>query len=286
MKREKALFGPGGNGEAFALAGGKSTLQAPAFCASVGLDCYEYEAGQGVRGTREMFAAIGAQAKKHNISLSFHAPYFISLAGLETDKRLKSIDYIRESVDAANAMGADTVVIHCGGVAKITREEGMRLSKDTLERMLVDLGDRGVHYGLETMGKKNQLGTLEEMLELCAMSPLLYPVVDFGHLYARECGDMFRTADDYARLFERVAEVVGDDKARNMHCHFSQIEYTDKGEKRHVVFGNGVYGPSFEPLVETIARYSLTPRIICESAGTQAEDALAMKVYYLSLLDK
>ncbi len=282
--REQALFGPGGNGDAFALAGGRSTIDAPAFCAAYGLDAYEYEAGQGVRGTPELFATIGLAAKMHGISLSFHAPYFISLAGANSETRLRSLDYIRESADAANLMGADTIVIHCGGVAKMTREEGMALSRDTLSRVVSDLGDRGVRYGLETMGKKNQLGDVEEMLSLCTISPLFVPVVDFGHLYARDCGAVAFTADDYERIFYRVGEVLGAEIARNMHCHFSQIEYTDKGEKRHLTFGNGLYGPPFEPLAETIARLGLTPRIICESAGTQAEDALAMKRHYLAAL--
>jgi deoxyribonuclease-4 len=74
-----------------------------------------------------------------------------------------------------------------------------------------------------------------------------------------------------------VAEGLGDDKARYMHCHFSKIEYTDAGEKRHLTFEDAVYGPDFEPLAEAIVREGVCPRIICESAGTMAEDAITMK---------
>ena len=69
-----------------------------------------------------------------------------------------------------------------------------------------------------------------------------------------------------------------------MHCHFSKIEWTDKGEKRHLTFADTVYGPEFEPLIQAIAKDGLCPRIISESAGTQSEDALAMKNYYKKLI--
>ena len=134
------------------------------------------------------------------------------------------------------------------------------------------------------MGKQNQLGTLDEVLTLCKADTRLAPVVDFGHLNARDCGGVFVTADDYRRLFDKVATSLSDDKARYMHCHFSKIEWTDKGEKRHLTFADTVYGPDFEPLMEAIAKERLCPRIISESAGTQSEDALAMKNYYKSLL--
>ena len=62
------------------------------------------------------------------------------------------------------------------------------------------------------------------------------------------------------------------------------IEYTDKGEKRHLTFEDTVYGPPYEPLMEAIYRDGYSPRIICESAGTQAEDAFTMKSYYTKLI--
>ena len=92
--REKALFGPGGNIESFYAAGNKSTKEAPAFLASIGLDAYEFEAGNGLTAGEATLAAIGEQAALHGISMSYHTPYFISLSGIEIEKRLKSIGYI------------------------------------------------------------------------------------------------------------------------------------------------------------------------------------------------
>ena len=278
--RKQAIFGPGGNSESFYAAGNKSTLQAPAFVRAVGLGAYEFEAGNGLRGTPATFAAIGAAAKEHGIEMSLHTPYYISLSGTDPEKRLKSIDYIKQSLEAAELLSADTIVIHAGSAAKISREEAMALATDTLMRTVEAVGDTPIHLGLETMGKINQLGTLEEIITLCRLDPHFYPVVDFGHLNARERGNLFPDRDSYRRIFDAVANGLGDEKARYMHCHFSKIEYTDAGEKRHLTFDDTVYGPHFEPLAEALAMEKLCPRIISESAGTQTEDALAMQLAY------
>jgi deoxyribonuclease-4 len=155
----------------------------------------------------------------------------------------------------------------------------MKLSCDTLEKVIEAVGDTNIKLGIETMGKVNQLGTLDEVIEQCKVDPRYAPVVDFGHMNAREQG-LFTTADDYRRIFDRIAEGLGEKYALGLHCHFSKIEYTGAGEKKHLTFADSVYGPDFEPLMEAIAKDGWAPRIICESDGTQAEDAKVMKECY------
>lgn len=281
------FFGPGGNGDAFYATGRKSTLDAPAFVAAYGLDAYEYEAGNGLSASDDALRRVGAAAAAHGVAMSFHAPYFISLASTDPEKRQKSIGYIVTSLHAAQLLGAKTIVVHMGGVAKISRDKGMQYSRETLYDLLDTVPDNGVVIGLETMGKVNQLGTLEEVLSLCAMDKRLAPVVDFGHLNARECGNGgYRTRDDYIRTFDAIACALGDSVAMNLHSHFSKIEYTNAGERRHLTFEDMQYGPDFEPLMEAISALGVTPTIICESAGTQAEDALAMKRCYERIAGK
>ena len=283
--RKTAIFGPGGNSQSFYEAGFKSTVQAPLFVKALGLGAYEFEAGNGISAGEATLKKIGDAAREQGIELSLHTPYYISLSGTDPEKRLKSIAYIQASLTAATHLGADTIVIHSGSAAKISRAEAMSLAKDTLIKTLEAVGDTLIHLGLETMGKQNQLGTLDEVLELCALDPHFYPVVDFGHLNARECGGAFPTADSYRRVFDKVANALGDDKARYMHCHFSKIEYTAAGEKRHLTFEDNVFGPDFEPLATALALDRLCPRIISESAGTMAEDALAMQTAYLAAME-
>ncbi len=279
-----AKFGPSGSSESFYNEGFKHTYQSPAWLAARGLDAFEYSAGNGITGGISTFQKIGEEARKHHILLSFHTPYYISLSGVDPVKRLKSIEYIAKSVAAAEAMGADTIVIHAGSASKISRDEAVYLAKDTMYKALEALPDTQIRFGIETMGKQNQLGTLEEVLEICSISPRLCPVVDFGHMNARNVGGLFRSADDYRRVFDLIGKTLGYEYANTLHCHFSKIEYTAAGEKRHLTFDDTVYGPDFEPLMEAIAKDAYSPRILCESAGTQAEDALTMKRYYQSLL--
>lgn len=282
---KKATFGPGGNGDWFYSEGKKSTMQAPGWLREKGLDAFEYEAGNGITGGEATLRAIGEKAREHGILMSFHTPYFISLSGVDPEKRLKSIEYIQKSLWAANLLGADTIVIHSGSAAKISREEAMALSKDTLEKVAEAVGETSIRLGIETMGKVNQLGTLAEVIEQCKVASIYAPVVDFGHLNARNIGDLFPDVDSYRRVFDRIGTELGDNFARDLHCHFSKIEYTGAGEKKHLTFADQTFGPAFEPLAEAIVREGVAPRIICESAGTQAEDALFMKDAYLHALD-
>lgn len=282
MKATAPTFGPGGNGDLFYAEGGKRTAQAPAWLKRYGLDAYEYEAGNGVSAGEAALREIGEAEKTHGILMSIHSPYYISLSGVEEEKRLKSISYIEKTLWAAELLGADTIVIHSGSAAKISREEAMKLSCDTLFRVAEAVGDNPcARLGIETMGKINQMGTLDEVIEQCKISPIYTPVVDFGHMNARALGGAFSDVDSYRRVFNEIAEKLGDAHAMHLHCHFSKIEYTNAGEKKHLTFADDVFGPSFEPLAEAIVRENVYPRIICESDGTQAEDALHMKNAYL-----
>ena len=273
-------FGPGGNGDWFKAEGGKSTVQAPGWLKSKGLDAYEYEAGKGIMAGEEALRAIGNKAKEHGILMSLHAPYFISLSSVEEEKRNNSIGYIQKSLWAAELLGADTIVIHSGSAGKMDRREAMKLSCDTLARLMETVGDTPIRLGIETMGKVNQLGTLDEVIEQCKIDPHFHPVVDFGHLNARVAGGAFPDADSYRRVFYTIAEKLGDGYATHLHCHFSKIEYTAAGEKKHLTFADELYGPHYEPLLEAIYLEKVSPRIICESDGTMPEDALAMKKYW------
>lgn len=137
-----------------------------------------------------------------------------------------------------------------------------------------------IHLCPETMGKVNQLGTLEEVLELCLIDERLIPCIDFGHLNARTFGKL-NSFEAVKEVFDKMEDKLGTSRMSQFHSHFSKIEYTLKGgEKCHLTFADTVYGPQFEPVAEMIVRKNASPTIICESAGTQAEDALTMKQIY------
>lgn len=272
-------FGPAGTADSFAAMGYKKTTQMPEYLEKMGLNAFEYQCGRGVRVNPATAASLKRDFAEKNLRMSLHAPYYISLSSTEEEKRQGSIRYILESAAAAKLLGADRVVVHTGSCAKLSRAEALELAKGTLKAALAALEEAGlsdITLCPETMGKLNQLGTLEEVLELCAMDERLLPCIDWGHLNARTLGGMSRP-EDFAEAFRLMDQKLGRERLRVFHAHFSRIQYTEKGgEKKHLTFADQQYGPWFEPLAEEILRYGCTPVIICESAGTQSEDAAAM----------
>ena len=280
-----AKFGPAGNSDSFSK---KSSVDAPQWIADLGLDCYEYQCGKGVHVGEDTARALGENARAAGISLSLHAPYFINLANPDPDSLRKTIGYITAACRVADWMGAGRVVIHSGALMKRERRQALDIARRSLAEVLVACDIQGFgHIALcpETMGKINQLGDLDEVLELCTLDRRLVPCIDFGHLYARSLG-----ADDgldaCVRMLDRVEEVLGPERASTFHSHFSHIEFTPKGgEKCHRTFDDdGGYGPDWAPLADQIARRGWSPTFICESAGTQAEDASTMKRIYQECL--
>lgn len=280
-----AIFGAAGNGDLFYAQGYKSSEDMPGWLVDFGLDAYEYQCGNGVR-IKEPTANKIRDAAKGRIEMSLHSPYYINLATPEEEKQINSIQYIVQSATAAKWLGAKRVVVHAGALGKLTREEALENAKITVKRAQAEL-DRlnlsDIHLCLETMGKINQLGTLAEIMELCRQDDRFLPTIDFGHLNARTLGGI-KTIEDYAAILDTVEDRLGHDRLCVFHSHFSKIEYTKGGEKKHLTFEDTVFGPDFEPLAELIARRNLSPHIICESAGTQPEDALSMKKMYISQL--
>ena len=279
-----ARFGPAGNCDDFAAAGYKSTAQMPAFLASFGLTAYEYQCGRGVRLSDATAEALRTGASEHGIRLSLHAPYFISLASAEAEKRDNSIRYILDSAEAVTRLGGDRIVVHPGGLGGRSRAEATEIACDTLRRAQERLDEEGfsqVHICPETMGKINQLGDLDEVLRFCGVDERFLPCVDFGHLNSRTHGGM-NTREDFAALLDRLSDALGQERARQFHAHFSKIEFTAGGEKRHLTFEDTVFGPEPEPLMRLIAERGLTPTVICESDGTQTRDAATMQSLYAS----
>ncbi|MCL2697879.1 MAG: TIM barrel protein [Oscillospiraceae bacterium] len=273
------VFAPGGKPDSFGKRRFPQDL--PQYLAQFGLNGFEFECGRGVRFSEEAYGFF-ADSDKHKLALSLHSPYYISLSSPDEEIRLKSITYILQSAEAAKRLGAQRIVVHSGSCAKMKREQALGLAKDTLKRAraaLIEAGRADIIICPETMGKINQLGNLEEVTELCKTDESFLPCVDFGHLNARTHGSI-KTKADYGRIFDTLENELGFDRIKNLHIHFSKIMYTDGGEKTHLTFADTEYGPDFEPLMEIIAERNYEPFIVCESQGTQAEDAAVMKEYF------
>jgi len=278
---KKLFFGTAGNPDEFYESGNKRSEQMPAWLSDYGLNAYEYQCGRGVNVGEATARKIGVQAQMYGIKMSVHAPYFISLATPDASTFENTKRHIFNSLRAAQWLGAYAVVFHIGGAGKLERRKAFELAQERFANIVHEaeaLGLNDVLLAPETHGKVNQLGTVKEIIEFCKIANWVIPAVDFGHI--NSVGQGYIVSElQYQEIFTELAQSLGVETAANVHVHFSQIEFTKAGEKKHHTFADG-FGPPFEPLMQVIAKNKLTPTIICESNGTQAKDALAMKRYY------
>lgn len=278
-------FGPSGNCESFYEAGYEHTEDSAHFVKEHGLDCFEYSFGRGVHMTEKKAASIKAAFEKAGVEISVHAPYFINFANPDDEMAAKSYGYVLDSGKMARAMGGKRIVFHPAAQGKDTREAAFSRTLDRI-KILRDYiylnGLDGMMFCPETMGKIAQIGTVEEIAEICKIDKIFTPCVDFGHVNAREQGSL-KTEKDYCEHLDILLSALGYARMKHFHVHFSKIQYGAKGEIRHLTFEDDVFGPEFEPLAAALLKYDLEPYIVSESAGAQTEDAMRMKEIYLSV---
>ncbi len=275
-------FGPSGNSLSFTEAGLKSTEEAAFFVSSKGLNAYEYSFGRGVRMSLEKAASIGRAMRENGVEISVHAPYYINFANPDDEMASKSFGYLLDSARAVKAMGGKRCVFHAATVGKSERLIAIKLAQERLKMFCDRVYEEGLEdiiFCPETMGKLGQIGDEKEIAEFCKAGEIYMPCVDFGHLNARSMGSL-KGREDYKRVIDNLIEILGYERIKYFHIHFSKIQYSQKGEIRHLTFEDEKYGPLFEPLAQVLKEYELEPVIISESAGTQAEDAAEMMRIY------
>jgi deoxyribonuclease-4 len=254
----------------------------------MGLNAYEYQCNKGVNLKAETAGEIGKKAKESSIRLSVHAPYYINLSSTEKQKRDNSVKYILDTLRIAKIMGAVRIVVHPGYVSGITRKTAVELALATMKEAVSQADEQGlsdITICPEVLGKNNQLGNLEEVMELCYLDKRFIPCIDFAHLHSLTQGGM-NTEEDFEKVFRTVEKHLGKDRLKNVHIHFSRVEFGKGGEKKHWSYSDTRYGPDFDPLARVIIKLGLEPVVICESRGTMAEDALTLKNIYFNEAEK
>ena len=261
-------FGPAGVPPPFRLM--KATLaDVPKLLREEGLDAFEYEAvqwGKEPQMRKEEAEKLGAESRQNDVLLSLHGSYFINFCGRGTIAE-DSKQRLLACTIAAEWMGAHVVVFHPGVYGRLPHEEAVKVCvkalQDVTERMW-SLGIETVKIGPETMGRTYQLGSLEEALTICERVERTRLVIDWSHLHARGLG-CFRKAADFRKVIESVENRLGTDAAKTLHCHFTKIEFNEKGERRHHTLDEARYGPDFKLLAEVITEFDLKPTVISES---------------------
>lgn len=278
-------FGVAGNSLSFYAEGHERTEGAAKWCRERGIDVFEYSFGRGVTMNESTAKKLGAAFFAEGVELTVHAPYFINFSNPDPEMISKSIGYVLASCKKAVDFGGERVVVHPATQGKMTRDEARAVMTENVKILHGALEEKGydkLKICFETMGKTAQMGTLDEIIEIVNLFDCYYPCIDFGHINAREQG-ILNKPENYNTLIKKMLDFLPKHKVFNMHVHFSKIQYGAKGEIRHLTFADNVYGPDYRPLMEIFHREGMTPVIISESDGTQAEDSMEMKRYYNSL---
>jgi len=285
---DRPRFGPAGAPSGF-KALKSPVFEVPEYLHDEGLDAFEYQAvrwGPMPQMKKNDAEKLGISAKKHDVWLTVHGSYFVNFCGDEETIE-KSKERLLACVTAADWMDAHVVVFHPGFYGKKSPKEALKLcmkAMDEVVESMKSLQITKVHLGPETTGKLSQFGSLEEVLTLCERAELTEPVIDWAHIHAREGGKM-KTIDDFRKALDTIEKRLGTDAMKNLHCHYTLVEFTGKGEKCHHILDEVEYGPPFEALATLIAELGLTPVIISESPVLDV-DAQKMRDIVLKKLEE
>ncbi|MEM4152822.1 MAG: TIM barrel protein [Candidatus Pacearchaeota archaeon] len=257
MKQE-VRFGPAGFG--------MPALEALPKLKHLGLNAAEVEFTYGIRMSVADAKKIGELAKKLDIALSVHAPYYINLASNEKKKIELSKHRILESCERAHYLGAKYVVFHAAYYGKHSKEECYKIVKQAILEMQQVIKQKKWQVSLapETTGKVSQFGSLDELLKLAKETGCNF-CIDFAHLEARE------QKINYKEIFDKLKQL----KLKHIQAHFSGIEYTSKGERRHIVTPES----KLRELLSYVKRYNLSITIINESPLPWEDSIKGLKIW-------
>ncbi len=241
------------------------------------LDCMELEFVQGVRMSEKGAKNVLEAANNEDVALSVHAPYYINLNSYEEKKLKASLERIYNAAKIGSLCGAESIVLHAGFYQKSTKKHTFESISKALKELTGQLRDEGIQAVLrpETMGKRTQFGTLEEVLALSEEIEGVMPCIDFCHLHAREGKE--NSYSEFTEILSRVEENLGKEGLSNMHMHISGVEYGTSGEKKHLPLKESDL--NYPDLIKSLKEFKAQGRVILESPILE-EDALMLRMLY------
>ena len=253
----------------------RNTINGVAYVRELKLDAMELEFVRMINISKQVAPDVREVAKKNDVTLTCHAPYYINLSSHEKAKARASVDRILNSARIAKLCGAFSVCFHAAFYQKSEPEKVYAAVKDAMEEITKTLKDEGndIWVRPETTGKATQFGSLKEILKLSEEFDNVMPCIDFSHLCARENGKV-NSYSEFSKVLEEVEKVLGKKGLENMHMHISGIEYGEKGERKHLVLKDSEF--KYEDLLKALKEFKVKGVVICESPNIE-EDALLMK---------
>jgi len=204
---------------------------------------------------------LGQKAKKLDIELSVHGPYYVVLTSEKEHVIDNSKKELLKTTHLADIMGAKRVVLHPGFYAGRKKEEVLKQFIRNIKIVEKDK-ETSVKIHPETMGKHSQFGDLDEVITICENTES-EPCIDFGHLHARRLGKL-KVKSEFQEILEEIEKRLGSNVLRTLHCHFYPVEFTDKGEKKHRAVTEKNVFPRFEPFADLIKEFKIFPTLISE----------------------
>lgn len=241
----------------------------------LGLKAYEVEFVRGVRMSPRMAREMQLIRDKHDVRVSCHAPYYINCNN--PDKYSITKRHLHDCLRVNQRLRFTHVVFHPGFLMGMKRAPALKNVIKTIKRVIKEAYDKGYKnftLGPETVGKKSQVGTIKELISICKECKECRPVIDWGHLHAFSQGGL-KTKQDFLKPLALIKDELGSSYLKGLHCHFSEIEYNNRGEVRHHPLGSG-WGPDFKLLAELIKEQGYDFSIICETPLIE-KDALKMQ---------
>ena len=299
--REEAIFGVAGFPPAFWQSKfKKNRLNGPAWLSSIGLDLLELQMTYGPRMSDDNARSFSAEAAEHGIKITVHASYFIVLTTRDESTINRSYKTLEKTCYLADLCGAERIILHPGS-AFDSREKSLDLFISRLDHFCKNFLPDGMHIYPETCGKRNQLGSLTEILSICGQVQKARPCIDFGHLHAFNRGG-FQSPSSILEVFDEVEYKLGPGSSSCCHLHITPMEYTAGGERQHKAYGEieperqqldlfedtgaRPYYPIPEHLAQILAQHSIPAWVVSECHDSQEKGALAMKNTYYSLRER
>jgi deoxyribonuclease-4 len=238
--------------------------------AELGLGAMELGWVRSVRVSEKTAREIKNAAEENQVALSVHAPYYINLNG-DDEEWPKSRKRLMDAARAGFLAGATDIVFHPGSYFDRPPEEVLKVVLPRLEGCVEELREEENPVVLrpETMGKGAMLGSLEDTLEMSQIEGV-EPCLDFAHLHARTGDSAMNSYQEWMGVFEQYGDALGQDSLGRLHCHFSGIEYTEKGEQNHLFLEESDF--DLEGWLKALKEAGVEGRMLCESP-TMEDDA-------------
>ena len=256
-----------------------SYLEAFEILSDMGLDGMEMEFVHGVRISDDNKAVVKDKAKKNNFTITAHAPFYINLNSPEPEKIEASVNRIIETVNVANEIGAYSTTFHAAFYMGKDKETVYSVVKKGFKKVLESTNYKNVWIRPETTGKATQWGDLDEVIRLSNEFENVLPCIDFSHLHARTNGG-YNTYDDFCRILDDIGTKIGQYALDNFHAHIAGIEYTAKGERKHLNLEES--DMNYKDLLKAMKKFNVKGAVVCESPNIE-DDTLLLKQYYLSI---